>query len=332
MEAERGGARAARERLAWSTSRSRRRRAMAARAARNMKLQCTIQDGHVWLADDEVSLAIEPVVRKARAVRLVRCALLALGRRSSRRLRPARARSCRGSRPTPSSSPSATASPSARAPRRTRPIPRRWSGSSRARWSPRGCPARPPRRACGACPAVLEEVRPQLLILCHGGNDFLRKTGRGHGRGQRARDDPPRAGPGHRGAARRHAEAGLRGLEGEVLRGDRQGARDPRGDRRAGRRAGSRKFKSDLVHPNAEGYALIAEAVARFCAPPGRSGTSGGHRIAGRPVERRVYPAPPGLRHPICNKSAPVRSTRGSARRRSGSEAAPRGGSPRSRR
>ena len=39
-------------------------RAMAARAARNMKLQCTIQDGHVWLADDEVSLAIEPVVRK----------------------------------------------------------------------------------------------------------------------------------------------------------------------------------------------------------------------------------------------------------------------------
>ena len=39
-------------------------RAMAARAARSMKLQCTIQDGHVWLADDEVSLAIEPVVRK----------------------------------------------------------------------------------------------------------------------------------------------------------------------------------------------------------------------------------------------------------------------------
>jgi uncharacterized protein YaeQ len=42
-------------------------RAMAARAARNMKLQCTIQDGHVWLADDETSLTIEPVVRKAAA-------------------------------------------------------------------------------------------------------------------------------------------------------------------------------------------------------------------------------------------------------------------------
>ena len=40
-------------------------RAMAARAARNMKLQCTIQDGHIWLADAETSLAIEPHVRKA---------------------------------------------------------------------------------------------------------------------------------------------------------------------------------------------------------------------------------------------------------------------------
>ena len=42
-------------------------RAMAARAARNMKLQCTIQDGHVWLADAVESLAIEPVVRKGAA-------------------------------------------------------------------------------------------------------------------------------------------------------------------------------------------------------------------------------------------------------------------------
>ena len=42
-------------------------RAMAARAARNMKLQCTIQDGHVWFADADDSITIEPVVRKAAA-------------------------------------------------------------------------------------------------------------------------------------------------------------------------------------------------------------------------------------------------------------------------
>jgi uncharacterized protein YaeQ len=40
---------------------------MAARAARIMKFQCTIQEGHVWFADAETSLAIEPVVRKAAA-------------------------------------------------------------------------------------------------------------------------------------------------------------------------------------------------------------------------------------------------------------------------
>ena len=40
-------------------------RALAGRAARTMKLHCTIQDGHVWLADAGESLAVEPRVRKA---------------------------------------------------------------------------------------------------------------------------------------------------------------------------------------------------------------------------------------------------------------------------
>jgi uncharacterized protein YaeQ len=42
-------------------------RAMAARASRNMKLQCTIQEGHVWLSDSACSLTIEPVTLKAAA-------------------------------------------------------------------------------------------------------------------------------------------------------------------------------------------------------------------------------------------------------------------------
>jgi uncharacterized protein YaeQ len=42
-------------------------RALAARAARNMKLQATIQDGHVWFSDTGESLAIEPLPRKAAA-------------------------------------------------------------------------------------------------------------------------------------------------------------------------------------------------------------------------------------------------------------------------
>lgn len=39
-------------------------RALAGRAARTMKLQCTIQDGHVWFSDPAESLAVEPVRRK----------------------------------------------------------------------------------------------------------------------------------------------------------------------------------------------------------------------------------------------------------------------------
>jgi uncharacterized protein YaeQ len=37
-------------------------RALAARAARTMKMQCTIQEGHVWLSDEAESFALEPLV------------------------------------------------------------------------------------------------------------------------------------------------------------------------------------------------------------------------------------------------------------------------------
>ena len=43
--------------------------AMAVLAQRSMKLQCTIQDGQVWLTDGERSAQIEPVTIKAAQVR-----------------------------------------------------------------------------------------------------------------------------------------------------------------------------------------------------------------------------------------------------------------------
>lgn len=39
-------------------------RALAKLAQRNMRLTCTIQDGQIWLADSEVTVAIEPAVLK----------------------------------------------------------------------------------------------------------------------------------------------------------------------------------------------------------------------------------------------------------------------------
>ena len=41
-------------------------RAMAALAQRNMRLQCTIQDGLVWLDNGEGTAQVEPVMLKGR--------------------------------------------------------------------------------------------------------------------------------------------------------------------------------------------------------------------------------------------------------------------------
>ena len=37
---------------------------MAQQAERNMKLNCTIQEGQIWLAHAQTSLLVEPVVLK----------------------------------------------------------------------------------------------------------------------------------------------------------------------------------------------------------------------------------------------------------------------------
>jgi uncharacterized protein YaeQ len=45
-------------------------RAIAALAQRNMQLQCTIQDGQVWLNDDSASVMVECLVQKAAFARI----------------------------------------------------------------------------------------------------------------------------------------------------------------------------------------------------------------------------------------------------------------------
>jgi lysophospholipase L1-like esterase len=113
-------------------------------------------------------------------------------------------------------------------------------------------------------PGVLEEVKPQLLILCHGGNDFLRKTGE-EAAAKNVREmirlaqaqgvavmliATPKPGFGTS-KVKFYEEIGKEfaiPVENEVLADV----------------LGSRSLKSDLVHPNAEGYTVIAEAVAKM--------------------------------------------------------------------
>ena len=111
-------------------------------------------------------------------------------------------------------------------------------------------------------PAVLDEVRPKLLILCHGGNDFLRKL-----------DDA-------KVAANVRAMIALargKGIAVVLIATPKPGlfpsapefyadiAREfaiPYDDSVLKKVLADNALKSDLIHPNARGYARIAETLA----------------------------------------------------------------------
>jgi acyl-CoA thioesterase I len=126
-----------------------------------------------------------------------------------------------------------------------------------------GVPGETSEEGLQRLPGVLEDVKPQLLILCHGGNDFLRKTGE-EAAARNVREmirlaqsqgvavmliATPKPGFGTS-RVKFYEEIGKEfaiPVENDVLADV----------------LGSGKLKSDLVHPNAEGYAVIAEAVAK---------------------------------------------------------------------
>lgn len=125
-----------------------------------------------------------------------------------------------------------------------------------------GVPGEPSAEGLARLPAVLDEVKPQLLILCHGGNDFLRKLGNDNA------------------AANVRAMVKLardRGIEVVLMATPKPGLSlntpafyaDIAAEFRIPFEEGVLKtvladnaFKSDLVHPNAQGYARIATALA----------------------------------------------------------------------
>jgi lysophospholipase L1-like esterase len=127
-----------------------------------------------------------------------------------------------------------------------------------------GVPGEVSEEGLARLPDVLDEVKPALLVLCHGGNDFLRKMDDARARSnvremvKLARDrgiavvlvaTPKPAGIGI-GVPLFYAEIGQEfgvPVEAKVMEAV----------------LTDRKLKSDLVHPNATGYRKIAEAVAK---------------------------------------------------------------------
>ena len=124
-----------------------------------------------------------------------------------------------------------------------------------------GVPGETSAQGLERLPEVLDEVKPRLLILCHGGNDFLRRL-----------DDA---------AAAANVRAMIRlarqkGIDVVLLATPKPGL-PPSIPTFYGEIAAEQKvpfeegvirtvlfdnrLKSDMVHPNGQGYAAIAEAV-----------------------------------------------------------------------
>jgi lysophospholipase L1-like esterase len=112
-------------------------------------------------------------------------------------------------------------------------------------------------------PGVLEEVKPQLLILCHGGNDFLRRTGE-EAAAANVREMIRLAQS--QGVAVMLLATPKPGFGASKVKFYEEIARElaiPVETDVLADVLSSNRTKSDLVHPNAEGYRRVAEAVAK---------------------------------------------------------------------
>ena len=125
-----------------------------------------------------------------------------------------------------------------------------------------GVPGEVTAQALARLPSALDEHAPRLLLLCIGGNDFLRRLGNrqaeqnvremvklAHGRGIAVLlIGTPEPGFGvapptfYAGIAKDYRLPYAEGLIGEVLK--------------------DRSLKADPIHPNARGYRIIAERLA----------------------------------------------------------------------
>jgi lysophospholipase L1-like esterase len=126
-----------------------------------------------------------------------------------------------------------------------------------------GVPGETSAEGLARLPSVLEEVKPRLLLLCHGGNDFLRRMDDGQARANiRSMIALAR----ERGVAVVLLATPKPSLPPSVPTFYAEIAaelRVPFEEDSIRAVVVDSRLKSDLVHPNAQGYARIAEAVQK---------------------------------------------------------------------
>jgi len=128
-----------------------------------------------------------------------------------------------------------------------------------------GVPGETSAEGARRLPSVLEEVRPALVLLCHGGNDILRgmdlSAARRNleamvGMARAAGAQVVLIGVPRRSLLLRNTA----GFYGEVA----ESMDIPLEDQALEDILGDDRLKSDAVHPNAEGYRRLAQAVAEL--------------------------------------------------------------------
>jgi lysophospholipase L1-like esterase len=127
-----------------------------------------------------------------------------------------------------------------------------------------GVPGETSAQGLERLPDAIDETRPKLLILCHGGNDFLRRLGEDEAKTNvRAMIRIARA----KGVSVVLLATPRPGLPPSIPAFYAEIAADldvPFEDTVMRTVLVDNRLKSDLVHPNAQGYARIAEAVRKL--------------------------------------------------------------------
>ena len=127
-----------------------------------------------------------------------------------------------------------------------------------------GVPGETSQEGLARLPEALGEFKPQLLILCHGGNDFLRKLGEQNAAANVRAMVKVARGRGIAVVLIATPKPGLMPSAPEFYAEIAKEFGIPLEDGALKKVLTDNALKSDLIHPNASGYARIAEAIAQL--------------------------------------------------------------------